>query len=277
MPSRGLAAGSVAITLLASATFFLCQELHSQNPPTHPTDVPPEFDVATVKLSNPNMPGRQFMANGHEFLTINTTLDDLITFAYGIHVRQIVGAPAWAASVKYDLDGKYAGQNQPDDRQWKMMIQGLLQDRFNLTFHHAANEVPVYELTVARNGPRLTQSKAEPNSLPGMGFRGFGNMPVSNATMADFAAMLQGSVLDRPVLDRTGLRERFDFVLKWTPDDSQFIGMRLPGMPTLGNDSVDAPPNIFTAMQEQLGLKLQAAKAPVSVMVIDHLDKPAPN
>jgi uncharacterized protein (TIGR03435 family) len=226
-------------------------------------------------LSNPNVPGKQFMAKGHEFLTINTTLDDLITFAYGLHVRQIVGGPAWTASVKYDLDGKVAGQNQPDDHQWKVMIQKLLEDRFRLTFYHEAKELSVYELTVAKDGPKLAQSKADPSSLPGMGFRGFGNMPVSNATMADFATMMQGSVLDRPVIDRTGLKQRYDFILKWTPDDSQFIGMRPPGMQIPGGDTPDAPPNLFTAIQEQLGLKLESAKAPVDVMIIDHIEKPA--
>ena len=94
-----------------------------------------EFDVATVRPSNPNMPGRQFMAKGHQFLTINTTLNDLITFAYGLNARQVMGAPAWAASEKYDLDGKVAGESQPNDAQWKIMIQKLLVDRFQLTFH----------------------------------------------------------------------------------------------------------------------------------------------
>src|SRR3978361_1499171 len=108
MPSNRRTARSVAPTLLTSVMLLLGQELHSQTLPARPPDVQSEFDVATIKLSNPNMPGRQFMAKGHQFLTINTTLDDLITFAYGIHVRQIVGAPAWSTSVKYDLDGKYS-------------------------------------------------------------------------------------------------------------------------------------------------------------------------
>ena len=259
--------------LFASAMPLFCCGLHSQTP----ADTPSSFDVATIRLSNPDMPGRQFMAKGHQFLTINTTLNDLITFAYGLHVRQIVNAPAWAASVKFDLDGKVAGENQPDDRQWKVMIQKLLEDRFKLTFHLESRELPVYELTVGKNGPKLTETKADPSSLPGMGFRGFGNMPVSNATMADFAAMMQGSVLDRPVIDRTGLKQRYDFVLKWTPDDSQFIGMRPPAMPTPGSDTADAPPALFTAIQEQLGLKLESARAPVDVMIVDHVEKPAAN
>jgi uncharacterized protein (TIGR03435 family) len=262
-----------AIGLLALAMALSRYPLHAQDAPLHA----PEFDVATIRPSNPNMPGRQFMAKGHQFLTINTTLNDLITFAYGLNARQVVSAPAWAASDKYDLDGKVAGESQPNDAQWKIMIQKLLVDRFKLTFHREPRELSVYELTVAKNGPKLSPTQADPASLPGMGFRGFGNMPVSNATMADFAAMMQGSVLDRPMIDHTGLQGRYDFVLKWTPDDSQFIGMRPPGMTPPGGDNPNAPPSLFTAIQEQLGLRLESVKAPVDVMVIDHVEKRSEN
>jgi uncharacterized protein (TIGR03435 family) len=240
-------------------------------------DVAPEFNVATIKLSNPATPGRQFMAKGHQFITINTTLNDLIAFAYGLNVRQIVGGPAWMASEKYDLDGKSEGGSQPTDAQWKMMIQKLVADRFKLTYHHESRELPAYVLTVGKNGPKLKTSEADPGALPGIGFRGFGNMPVSNASMADFAAMMQGSVLDRPMIDRSGLKGRYDFVLKWTPDDSQFIGMRPPSASVPGNDRPDAPPSLFTAIQEQLGLKLESAKVAVDVLVIDHVEMPSPN
>jgi uncharacterized protein (TIGR03435 family) len=240
-------------------------------------DVTPEFDVATIKLSNPATPGRQFMAKGHQFITINTTLNDLITFAYGLNIRQIVGGPAWLGSEKYDLDGKSEGAGQPSDAQWKLMIQKLLADRFKLRYYHESRELPVYVLSVGKSGAKLKPSEADPGALPGIGFRGFGNMPVSNATMADFAAMMQGSVLDRPMIDRTGLKGRYDFVLKWTPDDSQFIGMRPPGAALPGNDAAGAPPSLFTAIQEQLGLKVESMKAPVEVFVIDHVEMPSPN
>lgn len=240
-------------------------------------DVSPAFDVATIKLSNPATPGRQFMAKGHEFITINTTLSDLITFAYSLNVRQIVGGPPWLASEKYDLDGKSEGSSQPTDTQWKTMIQKLLADRFKLSYHHESRELPVYVLTVGKNGPKLKRSEADPSALPGIGFRGFGNMPVHNVTMTDFAALMQGSVLDRPVIDRTGLKERYDFVLRWTPDDSQFIGMRPPGAALPGTGRPDAPPSLFTAVQEQLGLKLESTKARVDVLVIDHVEMPSAN
>jgi len=240
-------------------------------------DLSREFEVATVKLSNPATPGRQFMAKGHEFITINTTLNDLITYAYGLNARQIVGAPPWVGSEKYDLDGKSSEGSQPTDAEWKTMIQRLLVDRFQFSYHHESRELPVYVLTLGKNGPKLKRSEADPGSLPGIGFRGFGNMPVSNATMADFAAMMQGSVLDRPMIDRTGLKGRYDFVLRWTPDDSQFIGMRPPGGATALAIRPDDPPSLFTAVQEQLGLKLDSTKAPVDVLVIDRVEKPSAN
>jgi uncharacterized protein (TIGR03435 family) len=237
----------------------------------------PGFEVATIKPSNPDTPGKQFMAKGRQFITINTTLNDMITFAYGLQTRQVTGGPAWMASEKYDLDGKADGPDQPTDLQWKDMIKKLLADRFKLTYHHEMKELPVFVLTVAKGGPKLTKSEADPSGLPGIGFRGFGNMPVSNASMADFAAMMQGMVLDRPMLDRTGLTDRFDFVLKWTPDDSQFASLRPPGGKLPGNDGPNAPPDLLTAVQEELGLKLESTKAPVEVMVIDRVERPSAN
>jgi uncharacterized protein (TIGR03435 family) len=155
------------------------------------------------------------------------------------------------------------------------MLQKLLADRSNLSFHRDKKELSVYAITVAKTGPKLTKSEGDPNGLPGLFFRGLGNLPARNATMADFAGVLQGAVLDRPVVDRTGLAGRYDFQLQWTPDRSQFISMRVkvPAPP----DDPAAPPDLFTAIQQQLGLKLESAKAPVEVLVIDHVEKPTGN
>ncbi len=105
--------------------------------------------------------------------------------------------------------------------------------------------------------------------------RGLGAITVHDASMSDFAAMMQETVLDRPVVDQTELAGRYDFALNWTPDDSQFGGMaaKLPP-PT---DNTNPPPNLYTAIQEQIGLKLDATKAPTNVMVIDHVEKPSEN
>ena len=111
--------------------------------------------------------------------------------------------------------------------------------------------------------------------LPGMIFRGLGNLPVSNATFAEFAGVMQTAVLDRPVVDRTGLPGRYDFTLTWTADDSQFaqMGVRVP--PPSGDPN--APPGLFTAIQEQLGLRLEPTTAPVGALIIDRVEKPSEN
>jgi len=244
--------------------------------PPMAADASPEFEVATIKPSKPDTPGKMFRVNGRHFSTLNTTPNDLIKFAYGVHVRQIVDGPAWLESDKYDLDGQPDGQGQPNDKQWKRMIQKLLADRFKLTFHRDKKELSAYALVVGKNGPKLTKSQGDPNGLPGLGFRGGpGIFTATNATMGDFAGVLQAAVLDRPVVDQTGLQGRFDFPLKWTPDESQFGGMGMKMPPP--SDSADAPPGLFTAIQEQIGLKLESTKAPVEVLVIDHIEKPSEN
>jgi uncharacterized protein (TIGR03435 family) len=243
--------------------------------PPMAADANPEFEVATIKPSKPDTPGKMFRVNVRHFSTLNTTLDDLIIFAYGIHVRQIIDGPAWFGSDKYDLDAQPDGQGQPNEKQWKTMVQKLLADRFKLAFHRDKKELSAYALVVGKNGPKLTKSQGEPNGLPGLMFRGPGIFHASNATMANFAGILQGAVLDRPVVDQTGLEGKYDFPLKWTPDESQFASFDRK-MPPL-SDNADAPPGLFTAIQEQLGLKLESTKAPVEVLVIDHVEKPSEN
>ena len=246
-------------------------------PPPKPmaADANPEFEVATIKPSDPDRQGRGFRVNNRQFSTINTTLSNLITFAYGIHAKQITGGPGWIDTEKYDLTGQPNGEGQPNDRQWKSMIQKLLAERFKLSFHREKKELSVYAITVAKSGPKLTKSEADPNGLPTLFFRGLGNLPARNATMADLAGLLQGAVLDRPVVDQTGITGRWDFVLNWTPDEFQFSGLGVrPPQPA---NNAAAPPDLFTAFQEQLGLKLETTKAPAEVFIIDRVEKPSEN
>jgi bla regulator protein blaR1 len=163
----------------------------------------------------------------------------------------------------------------PNDKQLKGMLQKLLASRFQLKFHQDKKELSVYVLSVAKSGPKLTKSEGDPNGLPGLFFRQLGRLNVRNANMNDFVQLLQGAVMDRPVLDQTGLTGRFDFTLNWTPDDSQFGGMGAKVPPP--TDGANAPPNLYTAIQEQIGLKLDATKASAEVMVVDHVEKPSEN
>ena len=243
--------------------------------PPMSADASPVFEVATIKPGKPETQGKGFMVRGRRFSTVNTSLSDLIMFAYGLHARQITAGPAWLEKDKYDLTAQPDGEGQPNDKQWKTMVQKLLADRFKLTFHRDKKELSVYAIVVGKTGPKLTKSEGDPNGLPSLFFRGVGVLPGRNATMADFAGVMQSAVLDRPVVDQTELPGRYDFTLTWTPDESQFggLGVKVPP-PT---DDAAAPPDLFTAIQLQLGLKLESTRAPVEILVIDRVEKPSEN
>jgi uncharacterized protein (TIGR03435 family) len=247
-------------------------------PPARPkpmaADVNPSFEVATIKPSAPDERRRGITVQGRRFITYNTNLTDLMSFAYGVHARQIAGAPAWAESERYDLTGQPDIEGTPNERQWKLMLQKVLAERFGLTFHRAQRELSVYAITVAKTGQKLTKSEGDPNGLPGLGFRGLGAMIATNAAMTDFAQTMQGFVLDRPVVDQTEIAGRYDFTLNWTPDEFQFTGLGVkPPEPA----DAAALPDLFTAIQQQLGLRLEATKAQTEVLIIDKVEKPSGN
>lgn len=155
------------------------------------------------------------------------------------------------------------------------MIQKLLADRFQLKFHKDNREMPAYALTVAKTGSKLEKSQANEDGLPGLFFSQLGNLHVSNANMDDFSHLMQEAVLDRPVVNQTDLKGRWNFNLKWTPDESQFSGMGIKVPPP--TDAADAPPPLFTAIQEEIGLRLDATRTAVPVLVVDHVEKPSEN
>jgi uncharacterized protein (TIGR03435 family) len=216
-------------------------------------DANPTFAVATIKPSAPDRPGKAIQIRPGQFITINTTLSDLITFVYGLHPKQIVGAPEWVDTDKFDLTGKPDGEGQPNGNQWKTMVEKLLADRFALKFHRDKKELSVFALSAGKTPNKLTPSTGDPNGLPGLFFRGLGNLPARNATMKDFAGILQSAVLDRPVVDQTGITGRYDFELKWTPDETQFPGLGGGAKAAAAAaEKGDAPPDLFTAVQQQL-------------------------
>ena len=247
-------------------------------PPPKPmaADANLAFEVATIKPANPETRGQSILVGrggSNLFTTTNTTLNDLITFAYGIHVRQIVGGPAWLESDKFDISAKPEQPGIPNVTQLGTMVKKLLAERFGLAFHSEKRELSAYVITVGKNGPKLAKDESG-GILPGFGGRGPGSIGVRNSTMAEFAGFLQGRILDRPVVDQTGLSGKFDFTLDWRPDLTQLPpGANAPQLPP----EVEARPDLFTAIQEQLGLKLEPAKTPVEVYVIDKVQKPSEN
>ena len=251
-------------------------------PPPQPKLAPmdananPSFEVATIKPSKPDDQRKAFIVQGNRFQIINQPLVQILCFAYDVQAKQLIGLPPWAETDKYDIDAKPDGEGAPSGKQWKTMIQKMVAERYKLTFHPEKKELSVYVLSVAKGGPKLTKSEGDPNGLPGLFFRGKpGDLGVRNATMADFTGLMQSAVLDKPVVNQTGLTGKYDFTLLWTPDDSQFAGMGAKIPPP--TDTANAPPNLYTAIQEQIGLKLEATKAPADVMVIDHVEKPSEN
>lgn len=244
-------------------------------PKSMAADAVPKFDVVTVKPSDPNRPGKGFTVRGRHVMTFNTNVNDLITFAYSLHAKQLIGAPAWFATDKFDIDGVPDVEGRPSAQQMRILIQSALTDRFKLTFHHDKKELSVYALEIAKGGPKLTETISQPSGPRNFLFRNLGNLTVSNSTMQDFCNGMQGAVMDKPVVDHTGLTDRYDFNLKWTPDESQFEAMG--GFKPPATEDPNPPPALSTAMQEQLGLKFEATKAPADVFVIDHVEKPSAN
>jgi uncharacterized protein (TIGR03435 family) len=156
------------------------------------------------------------------------------------------------------------------------MLRSLLADRFKLTFHREQKDFSIYELQVAKNGPKLKPSGSRPDEPavvgPGVVYPPDRVvLPGRNATMTNFVSLLQRAILDRPVVDKTGLSGRYDFDLEWAPDETQFSG----GLPPAPETSQSPP--LFEAIQQQLGLKLEATRGPVSALVVDQAERPSAN
>jgi len=241
----------------------LSAEAQSQLTPAKQAAIP-AVQVATIKPSKPDE-STGIQIQGRRFATMGTSLIDVMKYAYGVHANQIVGGPEWMATEKFDLLADPGTETRPSSDEMKRLVQALLADRFQLTFHRAKRELPVYAIVTAKAGPKLTKSAGDPNGIPTVGFSPSGKLGAGNATMADLATFLQRYVMDRPVVDRTGITGRYDLSLAWTPDQPP------------ATDNPNAPPGLFTAIQEQLGLKLEAVKAPVEVMVIDRVERPSAN
>jgi uncharacterized protein (TIGR03435 family) len=265
-------------------------------PPIPPmaADADPSFEVATIKPNNTGAVRLQgLVIRGRNFITRASSVEDLISFAYSVQEKQIVNAPAWIDSERYDIEAIPDAPGTPNTEQVRVMIRKLLADRFKLAFHKEKRDLPAYVLTVAKSGEKLPPTELK-GQLPGLGFgpgKGGLTLRAINAAIPDFTGFLQVLVLDRPVVDRTGLTGRYDFSCTFTPDDSQFGGHppRMPGSTPAApgaatgepaaqtSEATPSAPNLFEAMQQQLGLKLSAEKTAVDVIAIDHVDHPSPN
>jgi uncharacterized protein (TIGR03435 family) len=247
-------------------------------------DKKPSFEVASIKLNvGDSRGGGGGLSAGGRWSVINTDLITLVMLANeglsGVPMRrQIVDAPDWASSEHYDINAITT-----DDLREKrvrelytllpQIIQHLLEDRFQLGTHHEARQMPIYELVLAKTGralgPRLRPTtvdcRTDPQHCMIQSGRGHFDGPAVGLTM--LVQMLSFNV-DRVIVDHTGLQGLFELNLEWTPD-------HIPG--PNGDSTFADNPSLFTALQKQLGLKLEATKGPVDVVVIDHVERPTPD
>jgi uncharacterized protein (TIGR03435 family) len=263
-----------ALALLISASAIL-----AQSPAPSPAVPRPKFDsfeVATIKLMDPDAKSGRYitMQGNNRFVEKAYTLKLLIAAAYDLNPRTISGGPSWIESDHYDIVAITPGEVRPTRQEQMSMLRSLLADRFKLTFHREPKEFSIYQLEISKGGPKLKET-AVPNDPPTVGpgvvYPQRILMPARNATMGDFASLLQRAILDRPVVDKTGLSGRYDFDLDWAPDETQFGG----DGPTAPADTPSLP--LFAAIQQQLGLRLVATRGPVDALVVDKAERPSAN
>jgi uncharacterized protein (TIGR03435 family) len=252
--------------LLASSALF------AQVPPARPKF--DAFEVATIKPTEPNWTGGRYMTmKGGQFAGKNYQIRVLLAAAYSLIPDAITGGPAWLDSDHYDVVAKTPGGVKPTPDEYMSMLRQLLDERFQLKFHREPKEFPVYALTIAKGGPKLREPGPAPDGPQPLIFTlspGNARLPARDATMAELVAVMQRTAVPRPVLDKTGLTGRYDFDLTWTPDETQFNGVIHP-IPE------STEPDLFAAIQQQLGLRLEATRGTVDTIVIDKIERPTEN
>jgi uncharacterized protein (TIGR03435 family) len=220
------------------------------------------FEAASIK-PHPGVITRSSdpAVTGNRVTATASRLMDMIYTAYHVRPNQVVGLPGWAASEHYDLEAT-AGQAITVE-QMRAMLQTLLAQRFQLQVHRETREIPMYSLALGKSGPKFKESAVDetPNgSIMGDGV-GMMHMVVAKGTMAQLASRLSSNGAGRPVMDKTGLTGIYSFKLDWVNDIA----------------AEGELPSLAVALQEQLGLKLEAAKGPVEFIVVDHVERPSAN
>lgn len=271
-------------TLILVATLTLPTFADVQSPSPATSDQRARFDAASIKPNlskDENMmhrptPGRLFYGN--------VPVSNVVEQAYGMRPDRIVNYPQWAEKERFDVTATY---NPEQQKQVRPMLQTLLEERFSLRVHRETREMPVYELVKARGdgqlGPQLRPSAAK--CAPGADGRSACTLDIrSGYIRATGIGWGNGEVLglnigvwDRPIVDRTGLTGSFDYTLEWKPDPAQARSTGDAARAVAAAATPGERPSIFTALQEQLGLRLQPTRAPLEVLVIDRLERPTPD
>ncbi|MEO6816084.1 MAG: TIGR03435 family protein [Edaphobacter sp.] len=225
----------------------------------------PAFEVATIKPAAPSPDGHTHInyPPGDNFSAINITLLNPMRWAYKIPEKQILNGPSWLSSTRFDIQAKADSTEQIkplrfDQDLKRRMVQALFADRFYLKLHQETRALPAYDLVIAKNGSKLQLAKSDGKTIR-VGRSYFTGQGLTTAIIAEQLSDISGRI----VIDKTNLKGSYDLKLQWTPDDA----------PATNNSA----PSFFTALQEQLGLKLESAKEAVPVLVIDHIELPTPN
>ena len=267
------------------------QKMQLGAPPTETAPGPaPAYEVSSVK-PNKSGDGRlmiNFTPDG--VLYSNVALQFVLRDTFGVEDSRILGAPDWVRASRFDIEAKADPvdapklEKLPDEERGKMLLP-VLADRFNLKFHHETRELPIYVLVVAKGGLKMKEAKAGdtyPNGIKGpdgqstggmMMMTGRGKITGQGIPISNLVNMLSNQRLGRPLYDKTGLVGNYDFELHWTPDDAPPMAGGAPG----SEAATDPGPSLFTALQEQLGLRLDPQKGLVDVVVIDHIELPSAN
>lgn len=240
----------------------------------------PSFEVASVKPGNPSGGRFGYGFRGAEFVADNVPLKILIGFAYDVQFHQLFGGPKWIDTDRFSIEAKPGGtapatpENTPRIR---LMVQSLLEQRFKLALHRDTRMQMVYELSVAKGGPKVKTSAGPGADRPqGIWNRGRGEMVATNIPVSTLVDVLSQR-LGATVIDKTGLAGKYDFTLSFMPEPTQ-ADLALFGPPPEANPPADGSlPSVFTALQEQLGLRLESARGPVDVLVIDRAERPDAN
>lgn len=227
------------------------------------------FEVASVKPAKTGVRGYSIRPLPGRLSVSNATLGMLVAAAYRVYDFQISGGPKWLNADRYDIEAKAAGDTQPTDSQLMAMFQKLLAERFNLQAHRETKEAPVYALEIGKGGPKFQPSKE--SDEPPL-FRVYQRRQIT-AARAPLSYLVEALsfVVGRPVVDKTGLDGKYDYKLEWTPDETQ---VRSDESAPQAEGNV---PSLASAIQEQMGLRLQSQKAPVEIIVIDRAEKASVN
>jgi uncharacterized protein (TIGR03435 family) len=233
------------------------------------------FDAASIKPAKAGMRGYSIRPLPGRLSTSNTTLGMLVAEAYHVYDFQVSGGPKWINADRYDIEAKAEGESKPSEAQLRGMLQKLLADRFRLVVHGETRELPVYALEVGKGGPKFQASpefQASKDTGEAPMFRVFQRRQIT-AARAPLAYLVEALsfLVGRPVVDKTGLEGKYDYKLEWTPDETQ-VRSDEAAPQVEGN-----VPSLASAIQEQMGLRLQSQRAPVEIVVIDRAEKASVN